>query len=49
VLTVPEVRAPLEASGILVSVGTPEEFGAFIASEVEKWSQVARAVGMKPD
>jgi tripartite-type tricarboxylate transporter receptor subunit TctC len=49
VLAQADVRAPLEAGGTFVSGGTPEQFGAFIASEVEKWSQVARATGMKPD
>jgi tripartite-type tricarboxylate transporter receptor subunit TctC len=49
VLAQAEVRAPLEAGGTFVSGGTPEQFGAFIAAEVDKWSQVARATGMKPD
>jgi tripartite-type tricarboxylate transporter receptor subunit TctC len=49
VLAQAEVRAPLEPDGTFVSGGTPEQFGAFIAAEVEKWSQVARATGMKPD
>ena len=49
VLAAPEVRAPLEAGGTFVSGGTPEQFGAFIAAEVDKWTQVARATGMKPD
>ena len=49
VLAQAEVRAPLEAGGTFVSGGTPEQFGAFISAEVEKWSQVARATGMKPD
>jgi tripartite-type tricarboxylate transporter receptor subunit TctC len=49
VLEMPVVRAPRVASGIVVSGGTPEAFGAFIAAEIEKWTQVARATGMKPD
>ena len=49
VLALPEVRAPLEAGGTFVSGGTPEQFGAFIAAEVDKWTQVARATGMRPD
>jgi tripartite-type tricarboxylate transporter receptor subunit TctC len=49
VLAQAEVRAPLEAGGTFVVGGTPEQFGAFIAAEVDKWSQVARATGMKPD
>jgi tripartite-type tricarboxylate transporter receptor subunit TctC len=49
VLALPEFRAPLEAGGTFVAGGTPEQFGAFIAAEVAKWSQVARAAGLKPD
>jgi tripartite-type tricarboxylate transporter receptor subunit TctC len=49
VLALPEVRGPLEAGGAFVAGGTPEQFGAFIAAEVEKWTQVAKATGMKPD
>jgi tripartite-type tricarboxylate transporter receptor subunit TctC len=49
VLAQAEVRAPLEAGGTFVAGGTPEQFGAFIAAEVDKWTQVARATGMKPD
>lgn len=49
VLASPEVRGPFEAVGTVVSGGTPEQFGAFIAAEVDKWTQVARAAGLKPD
>jgi tripartite-type tricarboxylate transporter receptor subunit TctC len=49
VLVSPEVRGPFEAVGTVISGGTPEQFGAFIAAEVEKWTQVARAAGLKPD
>jgi tripartite-type tricarboxylate transporter receptor subunit TctC len=49
VLAMPDVRGPLEAAGTFTSGGTPEQFAAFIAAEVDKWTQVARATGMKPD
>jgi tripartite-type tricarboxylate transporter receptor subunit TctC len=49
ILALPEVRGPLEAVGIIVATGTPEQFRAFIAADVEKWTQVAKATGMKPD
>ncbi|MFO0457848.1 MAG: Bug family tripartite tricarboxylate transporter substrate binding protein [Burkholderiales bacterium] len=49
VLAQPDVRTPLEAAGTFVSGGTPEQFAAFVAAEVDKWSQVAKATGMKPD
>ncbi len=49
ILALPEVRGPLEAVGIIVATGSPEQFRAFIAADVEKWTQVAKATGMKPD
>jgi tripartite-type tricarboxylate transporter receptor subunit TctC len=49
ILALPEVRGPLEAVGIIVATGTPEQFRAFITADVEKWTQVAKATGMKPD
>jgi tripartite-type tricarboxylate transporter receptor subunit TctC len=45
----PDVRARLIASGV-DPVGTaPEEFGAYVRSEVEKWARVIKATGAKPD
>lgn len=49
VLALAEVRTPLEASGIVVATGTPEQFRAFIAADVEKWSAVVKATGIRPD
>jgi hypothetical protein len=49
VLALPDVRAPLESVGMIVATGTPEQFRAFIAAEVEKWSALVRATGMQPD
>jgi len=33
----------------LPMVGTPREFGAFLAAETEKWGNVIRASGAKPE
>jgi tripartite-type tricarboxylate transporter receptor subunit TctC len=49
VLALPEVRTPLEASGIVVATGSPEQFRAFIAADVEKWTSVVKATGIRPD
>jgi tripartite-type tricarboxylate transporter receptor subunit TctC len=43
------VRTPLEASGIVVATGSPEQFRAFIAADVEKWTSVVKATGIRPD
>lgn len=49
VLAQPEVRGPLESVGMIVATGTPEQFRAFIAAEVEKWTALVKATGMQPD
>jgi tripartite-type tricarboxylate transporter receptor subunit TctC len=32
-----------------VFVGSPAEFGKFIAEETEKWAKVVRTANIKPD
>jgi tripartite-type tricarboxylate transporter receptor subunit TctC len=44
-----EVRSQLQASGIDPLGGGPEEFRAYIASEVTKWAKVIRTAGVKPE
>ncbi len=44
-----EIRERLIASGVDPVGTTPEEFGAYVRSEVEKWARVIRATGAKPD
>jgi tripartite-type tricarboxylate transporter receptor subunit TctC len=41
-LNAPEVRQQLEALGLDVETRTPDQFAAFIKSEVAKWAQVVR-------
>ncbi len=48
-LALPEARAQLQAQGMIPAPTAPEEFGAFIAAEMEKWGAVVRAAGIKPD
>jgi tripartite-type tricarboxylate transporter receptor subunit TctC len=45
----PEVRERLIASGVDPVGNTPEEFGAYVRSEVAKWARVIKATGAKPD
>jgi tripartite-type tricarboxylate transporter receptor subunit TctC len=45
----PEVRERLIASGIDPAGNTPEDFAAYVRSEVEKWARVIKATGAKPD
>ena len=44
----PEVRDRLIADGTDPAPTTPEEFGAYINSETEKWTKVIKAAGIKP-
>jgi tripartite-type tricarboxylate transporter receptor subunit TctC len=45
VLALPEVRKRLERDAIETRAMTPEEFTAFMASEIDKWAPLARRVG----
>lgn len=44
----PPVREHLTAAGFTVVGNKPDEFAAVIKSEVEKWTRVAKAAGIKP-
>ena len=44
----PEVNAVLEKLGFEPKATTPEEFAAFLASEMQKWPPLLRAAGLKP-
>jgi len=45
----PRISARLHEIGTLPMAGTPWEFGAFLAAETEKWGNVIRASGAKPE
>jgi tripartite-type tricarboxylate transporter receptor subunit TctC len=49
VLKDPAVRKSIEAEGGEVLGGTPEEFGAYIKSELGTWSSLVKASGAKVD
>jgi len=42
-----DVIEPLQKQGIDILGGTPEEFAAYIQSEIAKWTRVAAAAGLK--
>ena len=44
-----DIRERLVASGVDPQGSTPEEFAAYVRSEVEKWARVIKATGAKPD
>jgi tripartite-type tricarboxylate transporter receptor subunit TctC len=43
----PEVQEKLAPQGAILAGGTPEEFAAFLASEIAKWTQVVQTAGIK--
>ena len=49
VLKMPEVRAKLEAAGVEVQGGTPEEYAAVIKSDLVKWGKVVKQAGIEPE
>lgn len=49
ILRTPEIMQRLANDGSQVVAGTPEEFGAFMRAETEKWARVAKAAGIKPE
>nr|WP_145552463.1 tripartite tricarboxylate transporter substrate binding protein [Variovorax boronicumulans] len=48
-LKLPDVRSKLEAAGIEVQGGTPQDYAAVIQSDLAKWAKVVKAAGIQPD
>ena len=48
-LNAPDLRKSFEEKDIIPGGNSPEEFGQFIAKEVEKWRDLAAKVGIKPE
>ena len=44
-----EMLDRLNTEGAIAAPGTPEEFGAYIKSEITRWGAVVRSAGMKAD
>ena len=45
----PEMKASMERLGVEPSIGSPEDFAAFIADEAPKWARIVEASGVKID
>jgi tripartite-type tricarboxylate transporter receptor subunit TctC len=48
VVSSPEVREKLSASGAEPVANSPEEFGAYVDAEVKKWERVVKQAGIPP-
>ena len=49
VLQEPEVRAQLQSRDIDIDAQTPEQFSAFLASEIRTWGKIVRDIGIKAE
>ena len=48
-LKMPDVRAKLEAAGIEVQGGTPQDYANLIQSDLDKWGKVVKEAGIQAD
>ena len=48
-LKLPDVKERLDASGFEPIGTTPDQFGAYMRSEVEKWAKVVKVAGIRAD
>jgi len=48
-LAKPEVKARFDSLGTDVAPLNPEQLGAFIRSEIDKWAKMAKAAGIQPE
>jgi len=43
----PEVRERLVKQGYEIHASTPEEYGAFLKNEIDRWTPIVKAAGIK--
>ena len=49
VLTLPDVKSRLDATGMVPQSSSPEELGRHVHDEIEKWAKVVKALGLRVD
>jgi tripartite-type tricarboxylate transporter receptor subunit TctC len=49
ILRTPEIRERLAADSAEIVASSPEEFAAFLKTEIVKWARVAKAAGIEPE
>ena len=48
-LKLPDVRTKLQAAGIEIQGGTPQEYAAVIKADLAKWGKVVKEAGIQPE
>jgi tripartite-type tricarboxylate transporter receptor subunit TctC len=48
IMQTPDLRTRLDNEGAIPAAGTPEEFAAFIQSEIARWAAVLKRAGIQP-
>jgi tripartite-type tricarboxylate transporter receptor subunit TctC len=48
-LKLEDVRSRLVSAGIEIQGGTPEQFGAVIQAEIDKWGRIVKEAGIQPE
>lgn len=48
-LKLPDVRTKLEAAGIEIQGGTPQEYAAVIKADLAKWGKVVKEAGIQSE
>jgi tripartite-type tricarboxylate transporter receptor subunit TctC len=49
VLTLPDVKSRLDATGMVPQSSSPEELGRHVNDEIAKWAKVVKALGLRVD
>jgi tripartite-type tricarboxylate transporter receptor subunit TctC len=48
-LNMPDVKARLDATGMVPATSTPEQLGKQIQAEIAKWGKIVKALNLKVD
>jgi tripartite-type tricarboxylate transporter receptor subunit TctC len=49
ILSLPQIREVWRAQGATTLIMTPNEFGGFVQSEIERWAKIIKANGINGD
>ena len=49
IAAMPDIKTRFSELGVEAAANTPEQFAAFIKSELQKFAQLAKLAGVKPE